>query len=325
MYERSLGSDNEPIIFWSVRFEAADLEPYLGTLLKKISLFDVGAGTYQLWVYVGGETAPRTLVWSQNMTLTNAHDWHEETINSAVEIPNGEPLWIVVGQQGLSRPAAACHDMGNPNGRWVSLDGEHWLDLAVFNMHYTWMLRAFVSNRSGKMQPLDAESYALQRYNLYRGYDPMEYEQVATIAAVEGQDFYQYRDVLVDEDHSAFYYRLTAVYLSDDGETCESDFATALYDPEVQYVYVDDNWSTEERAEASLKLYPNPSNGQITIEQEGLQKVVVYNALGQVLLNKETSSDVLQLDLSSFENGLYWVKISSHNGIEIRTLVKTKY
>lgn len=324
VYKRSLGSDNEPIIFWSIRFDAADLEDYAGTALKKISLFDVGAGTYQLWVYVGGETAPRTLVWSQNMTLSNAHDWHEETINSAVEIPEDEPLWIVVGQQGLSRPAAACADQGNPNGRWVSLDGEHWLDLAVFNMHYTWMLRAFVSNRSGRMRPLDAEGYALQQYNLYRGYNPMEYQQVATIPAVEGQAFYQYRDVLVDEDHVGFYYRLTAVYLSDDGETCESDFASALYDPDVQYVYVDDNWSTEERAEAALKLYPNPSNGQITIEQEGMQSVLVYNALGQLLLDKEASADHLQLDLSGFENGLYWVRVMSQSGAVTRRFVLSR-
>lgn len=324
VYKRALGSDNEPIIFWSIRFDAADLEPYQGTMLKKVSLFDVGAGTYQLWIYVGGETAPGTLICSQNMTLSNAHDWHKETINSAVEIPHDEPLWIVVGQQGLTRPAAACQDMGNPNGRWVSLDGEQWLDLAVFNMHYTWMLRAFVSNRSGKMQPLTAEGYALQHYNLYRAYDNMEYEQRATIPAVEGQAFYQYRDALVDDDHSEFYYRLTAVYLSDEGETCESDFATALYDPEAQYVYIDGNWSTEEMTEALLKLYPNPSNGQITIEQEGMQKVMVYNALGQVLLSKEADSDVLQLDLSRLGNGLYWVKVNSQDGVVTRRFVLSR-
>jgi hypothetical protein len=258
------------------------------------------------------------------MTLSNAHDWHEETINSAVEIPEDEPLWIVVGQQGLSRPAAACADQGNPNGRWVSLDGEHWLDLAVFNMQYTWMLRAFVSNRTGKMLPLAEDGYALQHYNLYRAYDNMDYQQVATIPAVEGQVFYQYRDVLMDEEHSEFYYRLTAVYLSDDGETCESDFATALYDPETQYVYVDDNWSTEERAEVSLKLYPNPSNGQITIEQEGMQKVMIYNALGQLLLDKEVGADQLQLDLSGFGSGLYWVKVMSQSGMVTRRFVLSR-
>lgn len=314
VYKRALGGDNEPIIFWSIRFEAEDLEAYVGTSLKKVSLYDVGAGTYQLWIYVGGETAPRTLVWSQNMTLCNAHDWHEEYLGQTIEIPEDEPLWIVVGQQGLSRPAAACADQGNPNGRWVSLDGEHWTDMHTYNMHYTWMLRAYVTNRLGRSEELESDLHTLQCYNLYRSYDNNDYQHVAAVPVVEGQVFYQYRDVLVDESHDAFYYKLTALYLSEDGETCESDFAASLYHPDEQFVYVDDHWATEEKAEAALKLYPNPSNGQITIEQEGMQKVMVYNALGQLLLNKETSSDALQLDLSRFGNGLYWIKVTAQDG-----------
>ena len=323
-YKRSLGGDNEPIIFWSIRFDAADLESYAGSSLKKVSLYDVGAGVYQLWIYVGGETAPRTLVWSQNMTLCNAHAWHEENLNLPIVIPENEPLWIVVGQQGLNRPAAACADMGNPNGRWVSLDGEHWTDMNTFNMHYTWMLRAYVTNRSGRVQPLDEGGYALQHYNLYRSYDNADYEQVAMIPAVEGQAFYQYRDVLVDNEHGSFYYRLSASYLSADGETCESDFAISLYTPDVNYVFVDDHWGTGEREEASLKLYPNPSNGQITIEQEGIQKVVVYNALGQLLLDKEIAGDVVQLDLSGVGNGLYWVRVMSQSGMVMRRFVLSR-
>ena len=314
VYKRALGGDNEPIIFWSIRFEAEDLEAYVGTSLKKVSLYDVGAGTYQLWIYVGGETAPRTLVWSQNMTLCNAHDWHEEYLGQTIEIPEDEPLWIVVGQQGLSRPAAACAEQGNPNGRWVSLDGEHWTDMHTYNMHYTWMLRAYVTNRLGRSEELESDLHTLQCYNLYRSYDNNDYQQVAAIPVVEGQAFYQYRDVLVDESHNAFYYKLTALYLSEDGETCESDFAASLYHPEENFVYVDDHWATEEREEAALKLYPNPSNGQITIEQEGMQKVMVYNALGQLLLDKETSSDALQLDLSRFGKGLYWIKVTAQDG-----------
>ena len=321
VYKRSLGGDNEPIIFWSIRFEAGDLENFVGTSLRKVSLYDVGAGTYQLWIYVGGETAPRTLVWSQNMTLCNAQDWHEEYLGQTIEIPEDEPLWIVVGQQGLSRPAAACADQGNANGRWVSLDGEHWTDMHTYNMHYTWMLRAYVTNRLGRSEELESDIHTLQCYNLYRSYDNEDYQQVAAIPVVEGQTFYQYRDVLVDESHDAFYYKLTALYLSDDGETCESDFAASLYNPEVQFVYVDDHWATDEWTEADLNLYPNPSNGVVTIECAGMKKLMVYNALGQVLLDKEASGDALQLDLSGFENGLYWLVMVSQNGVTKRPFV----
>ena len=191
----------------------------------------------------------------------------------------------------------------------------------TYNMHYTWMLRAYVTNRLGRSEELESDIHTLQCYNLYRSYDNEDYQQVAAIPVVEGQTFYQYRDVLVDESHDAFYYKLTALYLSDDGETCESDFAASLYNPEVQFVYVDDHWATDEWTEADLNLYPNPSNGVITIECVGMKKLMVYNALGQVVLDKEASGNVLQLDLSGFENGLYWLVMVSQNGVTKRPFV----
>ena len=319
-FKRSLGGDDEPRIFWAIRFEAEDLAEYVGTALKKVRLYDVGAGTYQLWIYVGGDTAPRTLVRSQNMALTNAQAWHEETISPAYDIPENEPLWIVVGQQGLSRPAAACQDMGDANGRWVSLDGATWTDMHTFNMHYTWMLRAFVTNQAGREMALGKDGYILQQYNLYRSFDNTDYQQIASVPAVEGQLYYEYRDNLAEDGHEDVYYRLTAFYLADNGETCESDYAASLNDPEQNYVAIDLT-STNENQALDFKLYPNPTSGQITIALEGMQEVAVYNALGQALLNKEAGSDVLQLDLSSFENGLYWIKVMAQNGTAVRSFV----
>ena len=320
VFKRSLGGDGEPRIFWAIRFEAEDLAEYMGASLKKVSLYDVASGTYQLWVFVGGDTAPRILVRSQNMTLSGAYSWHEEAIDPAYEIPENEPIWIVVGQQGSSRPAAACEDMGNPNGRWVSLDGETWTDMNTFNMHYTWMLRAYLTNRFGREVAFREEDYTLQYYNLYRSYDNNAYQQIATVPAVEGQVYYEYRDNLADYPDEYAYYRLTAFYLADNGETCESDYAATLNDPELNYVAIDLT-STKENQALDFKLYPNPTSGQITIALEGMQKVVVYNALGQALLNKEVSSDVIQLDLSGIENGLYWIKVMAQNGAAVRSFV----
>ena len=319
-FKRSLGGDGQPRIFWAIRFEAEDLTEYVGTALKKVSLYDVGAGTYQLWIYVGGETAPRTLVRSQNMALTNAQAWHEEIISPAYEIPENEPIWIVVGQQGLSRPAAACQDMGDANGRWVSLNGETWTDMHSFNMNYTWMLRAFVTNQAGRVMALDKDGYILQQYNLYRSFDNTDYEQVASIPAIESQLYYEYRDNLADDDHEDVYYRLTAFYLADNGETCESDYATTLNDPEQNYVAIDLT-STDENQALNFKLYPNPTSGQITVTLEGLQKVVVYNTLGQILFNKEVNSDLLQLDLSGFGNGLYWIKVMAQDWMAVNPII----
>ena len=323
IFRRSLGGDDEPRIFWAIRFEAEDLAEYVGTALKKVSLYDVGAGTYQLWIYVGGDTAPRNLVRSQNMALTNAQAWHEEIISPAYDIPENEPLWIVVGQQGLSRPAAACQDMGDANGRWVSLDGATWTDMHSFNMHYTWMLRAFVTNQAGLAKELGSDSYTLQQYNLYRSFDNTDYQQIASVPAVEGQLYYEYRDNLAEDDHEDVYYRLTAFYLADNGETCESDFATTLNNPDQNYVAIDLT-ATDEYQALDFKLYPNPTSGQITIALEGMQKVLVYNTMGQALLNKEANGDALQLDLSGFEDGLYWIKVMAQGKVVTRRFILSR-
>ncbi len=319
-FKCSLGGDGEPRIFWAVRFGAEELADYMGASLQKVSLYDVAAGTYQLWVYVGGDTAPRTLVRSQSMTLAGTQTWHEEAVLPAFEIPENEPIWVAIGQQGLARPAAACEDTGSPDGRWVSLDGETWTDMHSFNMHYTWMLRAYLSNRPRREMSLQEDSYSLQHYNLYRSYDNADYQQIATIPAVEGQLYYEYRDNLSDDPNEYVYYRLTAFYVADDNETCESDYAATLNDPDRNYVLID-VWSTNEKESETLHLYPNPTKESLTLEMEGMQQLSIANAWGQVLLSRQVNADVLHLDLSGYESGLYWLRVITQNCVLTRAFV----
>lgn len=322
-YKNSVGNNGEPM-FWGIRFSAEDLVEYEGAALKKIALFDVGAGSYQLWIYVGGDEAPRTMVRFHEMTLNGTFSWHEQTLLPALKIPENESVWIVIGQQGLPRPAAACADTGDPDGRWASLNGTEWHDLHYYNLHYTWMLRAFVTNRSGKMQPLGKDGFELQHYNLYRSYNNADYQRIAMIPAVEGQAYYQYRDVLVGTTYNQFYYRLTAQYLSDEGEECESDFAVSLHNPEQNFVMVDDHWQTLESEEYALRVFPNPSSGQLNIEAKSIYQVSVFNALGQCVLHWEGHSDALQLDLSHLENGLYWLEVTAENGVMNRRFILSR-
>ena len=320
IFKRSLGGGDEPRIFWAIRFDADTLAHYAGSALKKVSLYDVGAGTYQLWVYVGGDTAPRTLVRSQSMTLAGTNAWHEEAITPAYVIPEGEPIWIVVGQQGLSRPAAACQDMGEADGRWVSLDGETWTDMHTFNMNYTWMLRAFFSNQRGQWLTLGRDGYTLQHYNLYRSQDNVDYQQIASVPAVDGQLYYEYRDNLSEVMNDYVYYRLTAFYLSDNGETCESDYATAFDDPSQNYVVIDVT-ATDEREAVELQLYPNPTNGRITVEAKGMRRLEVFNAKGQRVMVEKPNADAHQLQLSGLQAGLYGLRIETVKGVTVKRFV----
>lgn len=75
----------------------------------------------------------------------------------------------------------------------------------------------------------------------------------------------------------------------------------------------------------SLKVYPNPSNGIVTIANDGIEnaeyKVIDLN--GKLLLSGALQGDLMKLDISTLANGNYIIEISS-NGKKMgeRTIVK---
>lgn len=66
-----------------------------------------------------------------------------------------------------------------------------------------------------------------------------------------------------------------------------------------------------------IKIAPNPTTGVIRISSTNLKNTVcnVYNSMGELILEFNiTDSNNQQLDLSTFKNGLYFIKITTING-----------
>ena len=62
------------------------------------------------------------------------------------------------------------------------------------------------------------------------------------------------------------------------------------------------NESVDESCATVMNIYPNPSNGCVTIEGNGL--VTITNALGQVVLRKE----IVEKDVITLEKGVYFIR-----------------
>jgi hypothetical protein len=56
-------------------------------------------------------------------------------------------------------------------------------------------------------------------------------------------------------------------------------------------------------------IYPNPSNGTITIEHAKGAEVVIYDVYGSARLTMTMSNDKQQVDISELANGVYMVEI----------------
>jgi Secretion system C-terminal sorting domain len=60
---------------------------------------------------------------------------------------------------------------------------------------------------------------------------------------------------------------------------------------------------------SNVTLYPNPASNQLSIKaKELIQKVTIYNLLGQEVLTKEPNSKTTTLQISQFQKGIYTVK-----------------
>ena len=61
----------------------------------------------------------------------------------------------------------------------------------------------------------------------------------------------------------------------------------------------------------TFAVWPNPTNGLLHIEAEEALKVELYNLVGQLMISNENTNDI---DLSDFEEGIYFLVISNLSG-----------
>ncbi len=129
--------------YWAVMFPGGT---YTGEYLTKVANYDVAAMTGSVFILNDGDTAPSgSVIGTKDIEFTGSGEFVEVVFDSPLTIDNSKNLWVVFYQaSGAPYPAAVCAGEGDANARWVSLDGNEWLDVAAAGVPgYRWMIRAY--------------------------------------------------------------------------------------------------------------------------------------------------------------------------------------
>lgn len=82
--------------------------------------------------------------------------------------------------------------------------------------------------------------------------------------------------------------------------------------------------SVNDNTDFTVSIYPNPTNGMVSIEAEGLRRVSIFNTLGQQVYAGLADGDVVRCDLSNHEAGIYLIRMETTTGIVTKRVVVTK-
>lgn len=73
--------------------------------------------------------------------------------------------------------------------------------------------------------------------------------------------------------------------------------------------------------DAEVSVYPNPTDGEINLEFDGIIQVDVFNAAGICVFTRRCNNDCRTLNISPLPTGLYTVRITTNLGIKTERVV----
>jgi len=100
-----------------------------------------------------------------------------------------------------------------------------------------------------------------------------------------------------------------------------SNLGTVYYDN--LYLHKNTVLSNNDFETLKARIYPNPATNLLNIESEvSIEKVAVYNILGQEVISKSPNAELVTLDISNLQVGVYIVKTSINGDVSSTRFIK---
>ena len=91
---------------------------------------------------------------------------------------------------------------------------------------------------------------------------------------------------------------------------------------QILQVTIDDCNGINEVKDNSVRVYPNPASGFVHVTNLKAATIRIYNLLGVEEMTVYHASGLCTIDVSLFDNGIYFVKVEQNDGYVVFQLVK---
>ena len=296
-YYASVGTGNQAIFDVAARWTSAMLQDYNHETIKFVEFYPAEENaTYAVRIWEGDSAA---LVYEQQVPDPETGKMNRAVLDSLYLIDASKTLWIgyhIEAQTGY--PAGADEgpaldgysNMIYFNNTWSTL-----LELAFLD--YSWLIQAYV----GTMDPM----YCGNR--IYRKVNDGDYSPIADVP------MYGY---YLDEDadpSNLNCYKVTDV-IAKNYDTCESGYSNESCSLPIGF--------PEMKGEGQLLIYPNPSNGDITVESpSAIVEIKIYDLIGRLVYDESFDSGKVVINADYLKNGIYVMKIYNVAGLFIRKVI----
>ncbi len=311
-------------IFVAAKWGPGMLSDYANDTIESAKIFIYDSGfeyvILKIWTGENGDN----LIYSDTVDNIVPGTWTVCPINDTIIIDTSSYYWV--GYE-LKKLSGNFMPPGIDNGPAVTGYGDNfkfdendtWDQISNYTLDYNFNIEIYIDRI-----PL-ADPSTLLGFNVYRKIFLSDtcYHFYSFIQSSEGLENYQNHvgdscNFTNLRDCSAFY-KINAVW-GKDGDTCVSDYANSLYLPYQDFVFIDftESIHTEEGDETpSVTVSPNPSNGNIKIDADNkIMSVNIYDLQGEKLYqNTKINSNVIQLNVSNFNKGIYFLKVQTTTGI----------
>ena len=130
--------------------------------------------------------------------------------------------------------------------------------------------------------------------------------------------------IVYEGDATGDWVKRTANLGSYAGQTIYINFrhynVTDMYMLDIDDIVVNTgNVNINEANSTKVSIYPNPTNGMLFVEGEGINSIEVMDINGRTV---KSSAKAGAIDLSDLENGVYMVRTATENGVSVKKIVK---